>query len=76
MPSVKSGVFVSGERRPTFSGLRLATRDEPEKYGRDLAGRWFLVERTVVEEPDDSVNDQWVHGHGLVFIEFMKTAVA
>jgi hypothetical protein len=76
MPSFKPGVFVSGESQPVFNGVRFATRDEAEQYGHDLAGRWILVERTVVEESDDPVNYEWIEDHGMVFIESTKTAEA
>jgi hypothetical protein len=76
MPSFKPGVFVSGESQSVFNGVRFATRDEAEQYGRDLAGRWILVERTVVEESDDPVNYEWIEGHGMVSIESTKTAEA
>jgi hypothetical protein len=76
MPSFKAGAFVCGERQPAYNALRFATREEAETYGRDLAGRWMLVERIVVEESTDPVNYQWVDGHGLVFIESTKTAEA
>jgi len=59
MPSFKPGVIVTGETTPTFNGLAFATRDEAEKYGRNLAGRWMLVERIVVEESTEPVNYQW-----------------
>ena len=65
MASFKPGVIVSGETKPVFNGLAFATQDEAAKYGRDLAGRWMLVERIVVEESTDSVNYQWIDGVGL-----------
>jgi hypothetical protein len=76
MPSFKPGVFVSGERQPAYNALRFATRDEAEQYGRDLAGRWMLVERIVVEESTDPVNYEWIEGHGMVSIESTKIAEA
>ena len=65
MPSFKAGAVVSGERQPAYNALRFATREEAEQYGRDLAGRWMLVERIVVEESTDVVNYQWIDVVGL-----------
>jgi len=65
MPSFKTGAVVGGERRPAFNALRFATREEAEKYGRDLAGRWTLVERIVVDESTDPVSYQWIDAVGL-----------
>ena len=65
MPSFKAGAVVHGERQPAYNALRFATREEADKYGRDLAGRWMLVERIVVEESTDLVNYQWIDGVGL-----------
>ena len=65
MPSFKTGAVVFGERQPAYNALRFATRQEAEKYGRDLAGRWTLVERIVVEESTDPVSYQWIDAVGL-----------
>ena len=65
MPSFKAGAVVCGERQPAYNALRFATREEAEKYGRDLAGRWTLVERIVVEESTDPVSYQWIDAVGL-----------
>ena len=65
MRSFKTGAVVCGERQPAYNALRFATRAEAEKYGRDLAGRWTLVERIVVEESTDLVSYQWIDGVGL-----------
>ena len=65
MPSFKVGAVVLGERLPAYNALRFATREEAQKYGRDLARRWMLVERIVIEESIDPVNYQWIDGVGL-----------
>ena len=67
MPSFKPGVIVGGETKAVFNGLAFATQDEAEQYGRDLAGRWMLVERVVVEESTEPVNYQWT-AQGLVAV--------
>ena len=56
---------MCGGRQPAYNALRFATCEEAGKYGRDLARRWTLVERIVVEESTDSVNYQWIDGVGL-----------
>lgn len=57
--SFKVGVFVNGESKPSYNGLRFASSDEAEQYGRDLRGRWTLVDRFAVEESSDPVNYRW-----------------
>ena len=65
MPSFKTGAVVCGEPQPAYNALRFSTREEAEKYGRDLAGRWTLVKRIVIEESTDPVSYRWIDGVGL-----------
>ena len=52
---------VVADRTGKFVGnqLRFATHQEADAYGRDLMGRWFLVEKYRVVESDDPVNYEW-----------------
>lgn len=47
------------------NAVRLATKEEAEAYGRDLAGRWMLVTDRRVVESEDPVNYKLVPGVGL-----------
>jgi hypothetical protein len=66
--SFKVAVIVSGETKPSYNGLRFATREEAEKNGRDLANRWILVNSFTVEESSAPVNYQWTD-EGLKAVE-------
>ena len=60
--SFRIGVITPDSSAPTYNGIRVATREEGEHYGRDLLNRWFVPTSFVVTESSDPVNYQWVNG--------------
>jgi hypothetical protein len=60
-----SEVLVAGDPKWYGNGLRFATRDEAEKYVRDLEGRWTSVRRTRVAESDAPATHRWSGGHAV-----------
>lgn len=63
--SFKVEVIADSSGKWVGNAVRLATKEEAEAYGRDLAGRWMLVTDRRVVESEDPVNYKWVPGVGL-----------
>ena len=63
--SFKVEVIADSSGKWVGNAVRLATKEEAEAYGRDLAGRWMLVTERRVVESEDPVNYKWVPGIGL-----------
>jgi len=55
--SYKVGVLTPGDRELVFNGLRFATRAAAERYGQDLAGRWFAIRHWEVVASTDAATD-------------------
>ncbi len=54
--SYKVGVKTSGDREFVFNGLRFATREEAESYGKNLFLRWTAVTEWEVHEATEEPN--------------------
>lgn len=63
--SFKVEVIADSSGKWVGNAVRLATKEEAEAYGRDLAGRWMLVTERRVVESEEPVNYKWVPGIGL-----------
>jgi hypothetical protein len=66
--SYKVDVLAHGETKFVSNGIRLATKEEAQSYGDDLAGRWTMVREWNVVESEDPVNYRW-GANGLEGIE-------
>jgi len=55
-------IEVIAERNGTWTGndIRVATREEGERYAQDLAYRWLAVREWRVVESSDPVNYRFV----------------
>jgi hypothetical protein len=51
------------------NGIRLATKDEAEAYGRNKVYNWTMADEYRVVESEDAVNYQWDPSIGLVSVE-------
>lgn len=61
--SYKLGCIVRGEHdRVHYNGLRFATFDECDDYGRDLYRRWTMLDGWQVEPCDEPVTYRMVDG--------------
>lgn len=47
---------------PYYNGLRFATADETEAYGRDLYSRWIALKRFEVRRSTDPITHRMVDG--------------
>lgn len=56
MNSFAAEVIADNSGKFCGNGIRLATREEAEKYARDLMMRWTLVTEWRVVESDEPVN--------------------
>jgi hypothetical protein len=54
--SYKVAVYGAGESKPAYNGLRFATAQDAEAWGRDLHSRWTGCARFEVHESEDSPN--------------------
>lgn len=54
--SYKLAVYQKRNDPPAYSAVRLATREECERHGRELFSRWLGPCRFEVHESDDPVN--------------------
>lgn len=54
--SYKVEVKVFGDEKFYSNGIRLATKEEAEGYGRDLTSRWTLAEKWRVSEDEEVPN--------------------
>jgi hypothetical protein len=64
--SYRVAVKVRGESTPTGNSLRFATAKEARAYGRDLAGRWTLVESWRIKATQDPPNYRWDQANGTI----------
>lgn len=55
------------------NNLRFATKDEAEKYVRDLMWRWISVIDTRVVESDEPANYRWDNATGAQPLEQVKS---
>lgn len=60
--SYKAAIIAVGESTPSYNGLRFATSDEANAYGKNLFSRWMGMKSFTVEESSDPVNYQFVDG--------------
>ena len=56
--SWKSEVIADNSGTWCGNALRFATKDECDRYGRDLASRWMLVRDVRSTECDDPVTEK------------------
>ncbi len=57
--SFKMEVIADSSGKFVTNAVALATKEEAEAYGKDLAGRWMLVREVRVVESDEKVNYRW-----------------
>jgi hypothetical protein len=66
--SFKAEVIADNSGTWTTNGLAFATAVEAEQYGRDLQGRWTLVQQVRVVESTEAVNYTFSGAAGLKHI--------
>ncbi len=54
--SWKVGCKTRGDTNWAYNGLRFATREAAEAYGRDLYGRWTALESWEAHQDDEAPN--------------------
>jgi len=62
MKSWKSEVIADRSGKWYSNGVRFATKQEADDYGRDLMGRWTLVTDVRSTEADEPVTHLWQDG--------------
>lgn len=67
--SWKVEVVVAGETAFVGNGVRLATQQEAEIYGSDLACRWLAVKQWRAVESPDPVNSKFEMGQLVSCVE-------
>lgn len=60
--SYKVFVKVYGENSYNTNALAFGTPEDAEAWGRDLAGRWCLVDKWEVRESAEPVNYEFTDG--------------
>ncbi len=54
--SFRVGCKTRGDSDWAYNGLRFATKEEAEAYGRDLFSRWTALEKWEVHESEEEPN--------------------
>lgn len=57
--SYKVEVIADDTEKWCSNAVRLATKEEADKYGHDLFSRWLAVRKWQVTESDEPVNYKW-----------------